>query len=48
MKRQVGGSSSRGVAGATVAATAPLVDSSGGLCIETQTAREIVLHDYSA
>ena len=37
MKRQVGGSSSRGVTGATVAATAPLVDSPGGLAMETQS-----------
>ena len=35
MKRRVEGSSSRGVAGAVVAATAPLVDSSGGLWMET-------------
>ena len=40
MKRQVGGSrGGRGVTGATVAATAPLVDSPGGLAIETPRAQ---------
>lgn len=38
MKRQVGGSS-RGVTGASVAATAPLVDSSGGLAMEIPRAQ---------